>query len=69
MSSVCSTLIGRLTLRGSTDILIIADKATDENLTTINWEYMMDAWDKVNDSGESGYVFRPMEPCMGLHFG
>lgn len=29
-------------------------KATDENLTSENWEYMMDAWEKVNSSGENG---------------
>ncbi|RPA96691.1 hypothetical protein L873DRAFT_1811052 [Choiromyces venosus 120613-1] len=30
-------------------------KATDENLTSENWEYMMDAWEKINnDSGENG---------------
>lgn len=29
-------------------------KATDENLTSENWEYMMDAWEKINESGENG---------------
>lgn len=28
-------------------------KATDENLTSENWEYMMDAWEKVNSGGEN----------------
>ncbi|KAF8439148.1 hypothetical protein BGX38DRAFT_1273514 [Terfezia claveryi] len=29
-------------------------KATDENLTSENWEYMMDAWERINESGENG---------------
>ncbi|KAH8154136.1 uncharacterized protein LAJ45_01904 [Morchella importuna] len=29
-------------------------KATDENLTSENWEYMMDAWEKINESPENG---------------
>ncbi|KAI5807437.1 hypothetical protein DFH27DRAFT_319815 [Peziza echinospora] len=29
-------------------------KATDENLTSENWEFMMDAWEKINESGENG---------------
>ncbi|KAG0639468.1 hypothetical protein HOY80DRAFT_886252 [Tuber brumale] len=29
-------------------------KATDETLTSENWGYMMDAWEKINDSGENG---------------
>ncbi|CUS09043.1 unnamed protein product [Tuber aestivum] len=29
-------------------------KATDETLTSENWEYMMDAWEKINESGENG---------------
>ncbi|KAL7268231.1 ESCRT-0 subunit protein hse1 [Rhizina undulata] len=29
-------------------------KATDENLTAENWEYMMDAWEKINESGDNG---------------
>lgn len=31
-------------------------KATDETLTSENWEYMMDAWEKINESGENGYA-------------
>ncbi|KAI5778183.1 hypothetical protein EDC01DRAFT_719557 [Geopyxis carbonaria] len=30
-------------------------KATDENLTSENWEFMMDAWEKVNSSGDGGF--------------
>ncbi|KAF8464363.1 hypothetical protein BDZ91DRAFT_252836 [Kalaharituber pfeilii] len=29
-------------------------RATDENLTSENWDYMMDAWEKINESGENG---------------
>jgi len=34
-------------------------KATDENLTSENWEFMMDAWEKINESGENGCVSYP----------
>ena len=32
-------------------------KATDENLTSENWEFMMDVWEKVNNAGENGWDF------------
>ncbi|KAI5813114.1 hypothetical protein BZA77DRAFT_322407 [Pyronema omphalodes] len=32
----------------------VVAKATDENLTSENWEFMMDAWEKVNTAGENG---------------
>lgn len=32
----------------------VVAKATDENLTSENWEFMMDAWEKVNAAGENG---------------
>ncbi|KAI5849760.1 hypothetical protein BZA05DRAFT_436990 [Tricharina praecox] len=32
----------------------VVAKATDETLTSENWEYMMDAWEKVNAAGEDG---------------
>lgn len=32
----------------------VVAKATDETLTSENWEYMMDAWERVNNGGENG---------------
>ncbi|TGZ83858.1 hypothetical protein EX30DRAFT_315529 [Ascodesmis nigricans] len=32
----------------------VVAKATDENLTSVNWEYMLDAWEKVNAEPETG---------------
>jgi len=32
----------------------VVAKATDENLTSENWEFMMDVWEKVNNGGENG---------------
>jgi len=42
-------------------ILITAfpDKATDENLTSENWELILNLCDKVQDEGQTGYVVNP----------
>lgn len=39
-------------------------KATDENLTSENWEVILNLCDKVQDEGESGYFFfsLPIQP-------
>lgn len=37
-------------------VLIWTDKATDENLTSENWEFILNVCDKVNESPDNGYV-------------
>lgn len=36
---------------------LFSAKTTDENLTSENWELILNLCDKVNDEGESGQVF------------
>jgi hypothetical protein len=39
-------------------------KATDETLTSENWETILNLCDKVQDEGEQGSVFRHWSPIM-----
>lgn len=40
-------------------ITAYTDKSTDENLTSENWELIMNLCDKVQDEGQAGYVVDP----------
>ena len=37
----------------------LVNKATDENLTSENWEIILNLCDKVQDEGEQGYGTSP----------
>jgi hypothetical protein len=43
-------------------ITACTDKATDENLTSENWELILNLCDKVQDEGQAGYVVTPASP-------
>ena len=38
---------------------LTSDKTTDENLTSENWELILNLCDKVQDEGQEGYVGSP----------
>jgi hypothetical protein len=40
----------------TTDARAFAAKTTDENLTSENWELILNLCDKVSDEGEQGYA-------------
>ena len=40
-------------------LTFILVKATDENLTSENWEIILNLCDKVQDEGEQGYGISP----------
>ena len=62
-SSEYEDIVSELSLAGMLleQMLITAytDKATDENLTSENWELILNLCDKVQDEGQSGYVVNP----------
>ena len=43
--------------RCTVSILRILAKTTDENLTSENWELILNLCDKVVDDGEQGYAY------------
>ncbi len=47
--------------RQSIDVVhFLIAKTTDENLTSENWELILNLCDKVSDEGQSGYATRAM---------
>lgn len=38
----------------------LSDKTTDENLTSENWELILNLCDKVQDEGQTGYASQPL---------
>lgn len=50
----CGESTGRRGISSANISRLRLAKATDENLTAVNWEFMMDAWEKVNAEPETG---------------
>jgi len=56
---IVGEVLTRSNTRQSIDDFFIA-KTTDENLTSENWEFILNLCDKVSDEGQSGYAMRAM---------